>query len=235
MEGKRILYIEDEHALARIVTDMLRLKGFEVLHKEDGQNILSTLNSFQPDLCIFDVMLPHMSGLSIAQIVRGADSKIPIIFLTAKGQSQDVIEGFASGASDYIRKPFSIDELMVRVQYQLKQSSGTNTVAGSQVSAEKVFGDCVFNPQQYTLKVGTETFTLSQREAEILSMLFLGSNTIINRKELLLSVWGDDSFYNSRNLDVYIRKIRTYFQASGQVSLVTLKSVGFKMILNEVK
>lgn len=229
MEGKKILYIEDEQALARIVTDMLRLKGYQVLHKEDGQNILSVLNHFHPDLCIFDIMLPHINGLSIAQIVRGIDPKLPIIFLSAKGQGQDVIDGFGAGANDYIRKPFSIDELMVRVQYQLKlKESPADDPSGAN---ERVFGDCIFNPQQYTLKAGTELFTLSQREAEILSMLFLDPDNIINRRELLLSVWGDDTFYNSRNLDVYIRKIRNYFQASTQVSLVTLKSVGFKMIL----
>ncbi|WP_222166798.1 response regulator transcription factor [Edaphocola aurantiacus] len=229
MEGKKILYIEDEQALARIVTDMLRLKGYQVLHKEDGQNILSVLNNFQPDLCIFDIMLPHINGLSIAQIVRGIDTKLPIIFLSAKGQGQDVIDGFSAGANDYIRKPFSIDELMVRVQYQLKQKENPAELQSG--THERVFGDCSFNPQQYTLKVGTELYTLSQRESEILSMLFLDPDTIINRRELLLSVWGDDTFYNSRNLDVYIRKIRNYFQASAQVSLVTLKSVGFKMIL----
>lgn len=229
MEGKKILYIEDEQALARIVTDMLRLKGYQVLHKEDGQNILSVLNSFHPDLCIFDIMLPYINGLSIAQIVRGIDAKLPIIFLSAKGQGQDVIDGFSAGANDYIRKPFSIDELMVRVQYQLMQKERpSGALSGNH---ERIFGDCIFNSQQYTLKVGTELYTLSQRESEILSMLFLDPDNIISRRELLLSVWGDDTFYNSRNLDVYIRKIRNYFQASAQVSLITLKSVGFKMIL----
>ena len=229
MEGKKILYIEDEQALARIVTDMLRLKGYEVLHREDGQNILTVLHQFNPDLCIFDIMLPHINGLSIAQIVRGVDPKIPIIFLSAKGQGQDVIDGFDAGANDYIRKPFSIDELLVRIQYQLR----LYTVGNERdiTSCDRSFGDCIFNPQQYTLKVGAELFTLSQREAEIVQILFMEPDKIINRKELLISVWGDDTFYNSRNLDVYIRKIRNYFQASDRVSLVTLKSVGFKMIL----
>lgn len=229
MEGKKILYIEDEQALARIVTDMLRLKGYDVLHREDGQNILSVLNQFNPDLCIFDIMLPHINGLSIAQIVRGVNPKIPIIFLSAKGQGQDVIDGFEAGANDYIRKPFSIDELLVRIQYQMRQYT-----AGAEPDAatgDRSFGDCIFNPQQYTLKVGAALYTLSQREAEIVLILFREPDKIINRKELLLSVWGDDTFYNSRNLDVYIRKIRNYFQASERVLLVTLKSVGFKMIL----
>lgn len=229
MEGKKILYIEDEQSMAKIIADMLAIKGFQVLHLEDGRNIKETLIKFQPDLCIFDVMLPHVDGLSIAQNVRAYSAILPIIFLTAKSLPQDVVDGFNAGANDYIKKPFSIEELIIRIQHQFRQLEQT---APQAPEAERVLGDCTFYPQNYKLSVGEQSFSLSQREAEIMAHLFRDPDQIINRRELLLTVWGDDSFYNSRNLDVYIRKIRTYFQSSQKVTLVTLKSVGFKMILD---
>ncbi|RQO31531.1 DNA-binding response regulator [Taibaiella sp. KBW10] len=214
--------------MAKIIVDMLHLKGFEVLHLENGKDILEILKKFKPDLCIFDVMLPHIDGFSVAHRVRSVNTTIPIIFLTAKGLTQDVIDGFNAGANDYIKKPFSIDELLIRIAHQLKQSE---QAASAAPAADRILGDCIFSSQQYTLQVGDSIFSLSQREVEVMSLLFQRPEEIINRKQLLLSVWGDDSFYNSRNLDVYIRKIRTYFQASARISLITLKSVGFKVIL----
>lgn len=230
MTKKKVLYIEDEVYLARIVKDTLELKGYEVLHKKDGTRIQEAFSTFAPDICVLDVMLPHVDGFTVANHIRNIDTRIPIIFLTAKTQTDDIIKGFSSGGTDYLRKPFSMEELVVRLNNQLKL---VNKDAGAAQSLPDniTLGSYSFFPGKFELQTPAGNVKLSNRETQIISMLCAHTNTPLDRRELLKEVWGDDSFFNSRNLDVYIKKIRGYFAEGSGVEIVTLKGKGYQFVV----
>jgi DNA-binding response OmpR family regulator len=226
----KVLYIEDEPYMARIVTDTLLLKGYEVLHKKEGMRILEYINSFSPDVCLLDVMLPHIDGFSLGSTVRNIYPHLPIIFITAKSQTQDVLTGFSSGGTDYIKKPFSMEELMVRIDNQVtifRQKTTPGNLPGEDIP----LGNLVYSPSRLELQTEDRIIKLSNRESEILNVLCQHQNQIIERKKLLQLVWGDDSFFNSRNLDVYIRKLRDYFGASSRIEIITLKGKGYQFVV----
>ncbi len=227
---KKVLYIEDEVYLARIVKDTLELKGYEVLHKKDGLRIQDTINAFNPDICVLDVMLPNIDGFTLANHIRNINPRLPIIFLTAKTQTDDIIKGFASGGTDYLRKPFSMEELVVRLNNQLMLVNRDTPTAQS-LPDEVKLGDHTFYPGKFELQTPKELIKLSNREAQIISMLCARANNAIDRRLLLQEVWGDDSFFNSRNLDVYIKKIRGYFAQGTGVEIVTLKGQGYHFVV----
>lgn len=227
---KKVLYIEDEVYLARIVKDTLELKGFEVMHKKDGTKIHDVISTFAPDICLLDVMLPNIDGFTLANHIRNINPRLPIIFLTAKTQTDDLIKGFSSGGSDYLRKPFSMEELIVRLDNQLKLVSRDAPSAQS-LPDEVVLKDYTFYPGRYELHTPTGIIKLSNRESQIISMLCTHANNTLDRRELLNIVWGDDSFFNSRNLDVYIRKIRGYFTPQSGIEIVTLKGKGYHFVV----
>jgi len=220
---KKVLYIEDEPHLARIVKDTLQLKGYEVLHRPDGSNIREHMSSFMPDICVLDVMLPDVDGFTLGNRLHNTDPALPIIFLTAKTQTDDILKGFSSGGSDYLKKPFSIEELIVRIENQLKIRQATSRTLADEV----VLNSYTFYPNKYELRTPEGVVKLSNREAQILGQLCMHANQPVDRRELLKLVWGDDSFFNSRNLDVYIRKIRNYFAEGSGVEIVTLKGKGY--------
>lgn len=222
----RILYIEDEVFLARIVTETLESKGFEVLHKKDGTRLLDHVSAFAPDLCLLDVMLPYIDGFSLGNTIRAVYADLPIIFLTAKSQTQDVLEGFASGGTDYLKKPFSMEELIARIENQIKLK-GNNKAINQEEKQDVKIGALVFSPSKYELQTPAEVIKLSNREVEILKIFCEHQNQTVDRKKLLMLVWGDDSYFNSRNLDVYIRKLRDYFLASPGLEIITLKGRGY--------
>jgi DNA-binding response OmpR family regulator len=225
MKKKRLLYIEDEPYLARIVRETLELKGYEVMHQKDGGRILDLVQSVQPDLCILDVMLPNVDGFTLGGLIRNVHPRLPIIFLTAKTQTQDIVTGFASGGTDYIKKPFSMEELIARVENQVRLAENKQE---AQIQEEEVaLGKSRFFPGRYELQTTDTVVKLSHREAQVLGLLCRHRNQAMDRRQLLQMVWGDDSFFNSRNLDVYIRKLREYFQGNDAVEIITLKGVGY--------
>lgn len=228
---RKILYIEDEPHLSRIVKDTLEMKGYEVLHKKDGSRIMEAVNSFQPDICLLDVMLPNVDGFTLANHIRNLNSTIPIIFLTAKNQTEDLVKGFASGGTDYLKKPFSMEELLVRIDNQLKLSLREASVAQS-LPEEVVLKQYRFYPGRFELHTPKDIVKLSNRESQILAMLCAHTNNAIDRRTLLQAVWGDDSFFNSRNLDVYIRKLRSYFDGAEGIEIVTLKGKGYHFVVS---
>lgn len=227
---RKVLYIEDEVYLAKIVKDTLELKGYEVLHKKDGTRIHDMVTTFNPDICILDVMLPNIDGFTLANHIRNINPRLPVIFLTAKTQTDDIIKGFASGGTDYLRKPFSMEELVVRLDNQLKLVNRDATTAQS-LPDQVTLGDYVFFPGKFELQTPLQTIKLSNREAQIISMLCAHANSALDRRQLLQEVWGDDSFFNSRNLDVYIKKIRSYFADGNGVEIVTLKGKGYHFVV----
>lgn len=191
---KKILYIEDEPFLARIVKETLELKDYEVLHKKDGGRVVELVRSFSPDICILDVMLPGADGYSLGADIRAAYAQLPIIFLTAKGQTEDVLKGFSSGGTDYLKKPFSMEELMVRIENQLRLNAKRSDLQGA-VSDEIQLGNYYFNPGRYELRIGDSIIKLSSRESEVLNVLCDHINKTTDRRRLLTVVWGDDSFF----------------------------------------
>jgi DNA-binding response OmpR family regulator len=221
----KILYVEDEPFLSKVVKETLEHQGFEVQLVKDGALVVQTFDRFEPDICVLDVMLPNIDGFALGRIINVRRPEIPIIFLTAKSFTEDVLTGFEVGATDYVRKPFSIEELIVRIQNQLRLRM--NTPVQPAVAQPIQLGSYIFSPDRLELKYGEEHIKLSYRETQVLSLLTTNLNQPTDRKELLLAVWGDDSFFNSRTLDVYIRKLRTYLQNDPKIEIITLKGKGY--------
>ncbi|MBL7851711.1 MAG: response regulator transcription factor [Cyclobacteriaceae bacterium] len=221
-----ILYVEDEPFLGRIVKESLESRDYTVHMVNDGQDALPVFLQHRPQICVLDIMLPHKDGYTIAGEIRRVDPEVPIIFVTAKTQTEDVVKGFETGGNDYLRKPFSMEELIVRVNNLLKLSRKT----GPSGSEEIAIGHYTFHPQRYELKRGDSVKKLSHREAMLLTVLAENKNVIVQRKDILLRVWGDDSFFNSRNLDVYVTKLRDYLKEDQQVEIVTIKGVGYRFV-----
>ena len=226
----KILYIEDEEFLGKIVKDTLEKKNYEVRWERDGATVMSSFEVFRPDICVVDIMLPNIDGYTLSRNIRGLYQDIPIIFLTAKTETADLVKGFEAGGTDYVKKPFSIEELIARIENQLAIHNGRK-----QESTESdviLIGSYRYYPSLYELRKGEEAIKLSNRESQVLSMLCANRNHVTDRRNLLLSVWGDDSFFNSRNLDVYIRKLRQHFKDDPRVSIETLKGKGYLFIID---
>lgn len=225
----KVLYIEDELHMARIVCDTLTLKGYEVLHKKDGTKIIDYIIQFKPDICVLDVMLPYVDGFSLGSSIRSLYPQLPIIFLTAKSQTQDVLDGFSSGGTDYLKKPFSMEELMVRINNQVALYNSKKSE--KPVTREYTLGEALFIPARFILALPSGQLKLSHKEVEILSYFCQHQNQVIDRRVLLQMIWGDDSFFNSRNLDVYVRKLRFYFENIAAVEIITLKGIGYHFVV----
>lgn len=223
MAKTKVLYIEDEEVLAMLVRDHLVRNGFEVHWSSNGKEGGMMFRAVAPDICILDIMLPGMSGYDIGKAIRLMDKHVPIIFLTAKSESKDVVEGFKSGGNDYLKKPFSLDELMVRVQNLLSMSGRTTP-------GQYKIGDLTFDPVRMVIQNHETSVSLSHRENELLKMLVAHVGSPVERKEILLQLWGDDHFFNSRNLDVYITRLRKYLKMDPEVQLLTLKGVGYQLV-----
>lgn len=221
----RIFYMEDELFLGKIVRESLESRGFEVVMESDGAKAMDVYNAARPDVCILDIMLPNKDGFAIADEIRQLDPAVPIIFLTAKTQTEDVVKGFGAGGNDYIRKPFSMEELIVRIRYVLKEKSEL-PAAPEFVSIGKY--QYQLN-RQVLVHDGAER-KLSYREAELLKMLYRNRDGIIDRREILNALWGNDSFFNSRNLDVYITKLRGFLREDPTVEIITIKGIGYRFI-----
>jgi DNA-binding response OmpR family regulator len=223
MKKTKILYIEDEPFLGKIVKESLESRDFAVTMISDGMEVMNSFERDRPDICVLDVMLPHQDGYSLARGIRKLNPTIPIIFVTAKTQTDDVLKGFESGGNDYLKKPFSMEELIVRVNNLLKLTSKKPHVSQETV----VIGKFQFHPLRYELKKDDQVRKLSHREAVLLQILSENQNAIVSRKDVLMRVWGDDSFFNSRNLDVYITKLRDYLKEDGSIEIMTIKGVGY--------
>lgn len=227
MKKARILYVEDETFLAKIVKESLESRAYEVLLEMDGGNVIQQYQYFQPDICILDIMLPNKDGFTIADEIRQLNSTIPIIFLTAKTQTSDLVKGFHKGANDYIRKPFSMEELIVRIENALRNQQQQNI----EIKDEIRMSNYIFNPHRQTLLFDSEERKLSFRESELLRLLYENRENVIDRREILNVLWGSDSFFNSRTLDVYITKLRGYLKNDPALEIITVKGIGYRFII----
>lgn len=223
MSKINILYVEDEPFLGRIVKESLESRDFVVHMATDGKQALATFREAEPEICVLDIMLPVKDGYTLATEIRQLNPSVPIIFVTAKTQTEDVLKGFESGGNDYLRKPFSMEELIVRITNLLKMTQQKNYNTREVLTV----GEYEFWVSRYELKYKDRIKKLSHREASLLKRLCESKNTTVSRKDILMELWGDDSFFNSRNLDVYITKLRDYLKDDPSVQIITIKGVGY--------
>jgi DNA-binding response OmpR family regulator len=228
MSKTKVFYVEDELFLGKIVKESLESRGFEVIMESDGAKATAAFKKSQPDICVLDIMLPNKDGFTIADEIRDLDEDVPIIFLTAKTQTEDVVKGFSLGGNDYIRKPFSMEELIVRIQNVLRNKSD----APKKITTDSVsIGKFNFHLNRQLLSDGKEERKLSYRESELLKILYENRDKIIDRKEILILLWGNDNFFNSRNLDVYITKLRSFLKEDPSLEIITIKGIGYRFVV----
>ena len=228
MSKIKVLYVEDELFLGKIVKESLENRDHEVIMETDGGKATELFKKAKPDICVLDIMLPNKDGFTIADEIRELDENVPIIFLTAKTQTEDVVKGFSAGGNDYIRKPFSMEELIVRIQNLLRNKKDViQKISGSSVQ----IGQYSFHLNRQVLVREKEEKKLSFRESELLKLLYENRDRIIDRKDILNLLWGNDSYFNSRNLDVYITKLRGYLKDDPKLEIITIKGIGYRFVI----
>lgn len=223
---KQILLVEDDESLGFVIKDNLQNKGYSVLLSTDGEKGLQDFESKTFDLCILDVMLPKMDGFTLAEKIRKRSKMTPIIFLTAKGMQEDKLEGFKIGGDDYMTKPFSMEELIYRIEVFLRRGGMTE-----KKTTLRSLGRFSFDLNSFTLSLDDQIQKLTRREAEILQYLSDRMDTLVKREELLIALWGDDDYFKGRSLDVFISKLRKYLKADENVDIENYHGVGFKLVV----
>ena len=222
----RILLVEDDINLGFIIQDTLRMKGYIVHLCKDGKEGLKIFNEKVYDLCIFDVMLPKKDGISLAEDIRKTNKFVPIIFLTAKSLTEDKVKGFKAGGDDYITKPFSNEELILRIEAILKRVDKKDRTSDQEVMH---IGKYVFDTKDHKLKSDTFEKVLTKKESEVLKLLINHKNKVIERELIANMVWGDDNYFVGRSLDVFITKLRKYIKDDPKLNITNIHGVGFKL------
>ena len=226
---KRILLVEDDTNLGNMMKDSLELKNYEVVLKRNGEEGFYDFKANKYDMAILDIMMPKKDGFTLAKDIRRMNGSIPIIFVTAKAMKEDTIEGLKLGADDYITKPFSLEELVLRMENVFKRLPKT------EVSTQNEFriGRFEFNNTMRLLKIGNKEIKLTTKESELLKMLAVYLDRILERSVALNSVWGTDSYFAGRSMDVYIAKLRKYLKEDPNVEILNIHGTGFKMIVKK--
>ena len=222
-----VLLVEDEVTLAMIIKDTLEESGFTIHTAGDGEEGLHLFFELRPDVLVADVMMPKMDGFEMVRRIRQTDKQTPVLFLTARSAINDVVEGFELGANDYLKKPFGMQELIIRIKALMgKAFSFTEQKPSSRFE----IGSYLFDPVAQTLLRAGERQELSHRESEILKRLCENRNQVVNTQDVLLDLWGDDSFFNSRSLHVFITKLRHKLSQDEQIRIVNGRGIGYKLI-----
>jgi len=228
MEVKpKILYVEDDESLSFLTKDNLELGGYEVSHLADGKSGLDAFKQGAFDLCILDVMLPEVDGFELAKHIRSIDPEIPIIFLTAKALKENKLEGLRLGADDYMTKPFSIEELILKVRVFLKRKRITN-ISDSDIL--KV-GSYTYDHKNLSLNKDEVSKNLTQKEGDLLYLLVKHKNNILKRSVILESLWGEDDYFLGRSMDVFISRLRKYLKEDSAIKIENIHGVGFRLNL----
>ena len=226
----RVLLAEDDTNLGSLLQEYLIAKKYEAELFPDGEKALEAYGKGDYDLCIFDVMMPKMDGFTLAKEIRKVDQHIPIIFLTAKALKDDLIEGFQSGADDYLTKPFSMDELMLRIQAIMRRVGDKQADAGK---TDFVLGNYQFDAQKQLLTIDGEEKKLTTKESELLRLLCINQNNLLDRNDALNEVWADDNYFNARSMDVYITKLRKHLKQDERIQIINIHGKGFKLLIDE--
>ena len=220
----KVLLAEDDMSLGYVIKDNLQDAGYEVVLCPDGQTAIEKFDKSQYDICLLDVMMPNKDGFTVARKIRQQSDMVPILFLTAKSMEEDKIKGFLTGADDYITKPFSMQELLLRMDVFIRRSRKLHADSVQEFS----IGQMKFSYTDLKLHTTSDTFTLTQKEADLLKFLCEHANHILKRDEVLLNVWGKDDYFLGRSMDVFMTKLRKYFKADPNIILETIHGVGFR-------
>jgi two-component system, OmpR family, response regulator VicR len=220
-----LFYVEDDESLSFVTRDNLELQGYRVTYCENGKQAMDMIRQNDFDLCILDVMLPDTDGFTIAEEIRKFNTEVPIIFLTAKSMKEDRIRGLRLGADDYMTKPFSIEELILKVEIFLRRSK----IASAPVPTYLTIGNYLLDHKNLLLKFGTQAKNLTQKEADLLKMFMENKNEVIKRSYILETLWGEDDYFLGRSLDVFISRLRKYLSQDERISVENIHSVGFRM------
>lgn len=224
MSKIKVLLAEDEASLGMIVKESLESRDFIVFHASDGQMAFEFYQKEKPDVLVLDVMMPKMDGFSLAKQIREENSSIPILFLTAKSQTSDVVSGFEHGGNDYLKKPFSMEELIVRIKGLLQR-------VHLRVDKENIkLGKYNFNAVEQYLEFDSEQQPLTHREAQLLFFLIEKKNAILDRSFILNKLWGNDDFFNARSMDVFISKLRKKLKDDDSIKIINVRGYGYKLI-----
>jgi len=222
-----LLLAEDDRNLGNLLREYLEAKGYEAKLATNGKEALDYFNKEKFDLCLLDVMMPIKDGFTLAREIRSADKNIPIVFLTAKSLKEDAIEGFTAGADDYITKPFSMEELLLRITAILRRVKN-QTLKQSEQNEFKI-GKYKFNYTERKLEIKGNKEELTTKEAELLKLLCLNANDVLDRNFALRTVWQNDSYFSARSMDVYIAKLRKYLKEDSSVEILNIHGRGFKL------
>lgn len=226
----RILLAEDDPNLGTLLQEYLEAKDFETVLCADGDKAFKTFSKQQFDFVLLDVMMPVKDGFTVAKEIRTINKKIPIIFLTAKSMKEDTLKGFNLGADDYITKPFSMEELLVRVNAVLRRTEAFQMAASEQEFFE--LGEFVFDHERQLLKYNEKEIKLTTKESELLHLLCLNKNGVLERNYALNAIWGDDNYFNGRSMDVYIAKLRKHLKPEPRIEIINIHGKGFKLLVS---
>ena len=231
MKKNNILIVEDDPNLGKILQDYLKLKGYKITLAVDGEDGLSKFSKDNFDFIILDIMMPKKDGFSLAKDVREINNIVPILFLTAKNMKENIIKAFKLGADDYLTKPFSMEELILRIKAIQKRVTVDKV---NPLPDKFVFSEFTFYHKENLLSIRDKVIKLTTKENELLKLFCLKINKKVNRKEALIKIWGDDSYYNARSMDVYIAKLRKHMKLTDKnVKIITLHGYGFKLFTSE--
>lgn len=225
----RVLLVEDEATLSMIICDTLTDEGFDIHCAKDGEEGLEQFLQHRPDIVVTDVMMPRMDGFEMVQRIRQTDRQTPVLFLTARSAVNDVVEGFKLGGNDYLRKPFGMQELIIRIKALVGRGFSFVTTT-AEVSHLYTIGHFQFDSINQTLHYDDDTQSLSYRESEILKRLCNNRHQVVCSKDILLDLWGDDSFFNGRSLHVFITKLRHKLSKDEQVQIINVRGIGYKLV-----
>ncbi|HLN55491.1 MAG TPA: response regulator transcription factor [Bacteroidales bacterium] len=227
MNNKKILLAEDDVNLGNLLKNYLTAKNYSTTLCVNGSHALDSFAAGSFSLCILDIMMPEMDGLTLAREIRLTNSEIPIIFLTARNQKEDVLEGFKSGADDYITKPFSMEELLYRIEAILRRTAGS---AVNKKEENYILGEYTFDPVKQILSHKGLPVKLTTKESELLELLCRQGNEILERNFALKTIWVDDNYFNARSMDVYITRLRKYLRKDSSVKILNIHGKGYKLI-----
>jgi DNA-binding response OmpR family regulator len=230
-ENINLLLVEDEATLAMIIKDTLEDQGFNIVLAKDGEEGLEAFLKNRPDVLVTDVMMPKMDGFELVRRVREMDKTTPILVLTARSAVKDVVEGFEIGANDYLKKPFGMQELIVRIKSLLHRAFMEKS---EEVTAFEI-GNYSFDSVSQVLRYSDSSEELSHRESEILKRLISNRDQVTETKGLLLDLWGDDDFFNGRSLHVFITKLRGKLSKDERIRIINVRGIGYKLIVTDVK
>ncbi|MCH5309157.1 MAG: response regulator transcription factor [Prevotella sp.] len=228
-ENLRILLCEDDENLGMLLREYLQAKGYIAELCPDGEAGFKAFQKTKYDICVLDVMMPKKDGFTLAQEIRAANADVPIIFLTARALKDDIVEGFKNGADDYLTKPFSMEELVLRIEAILRRTKGKK----SKESTVYRIGRFTFDTQKQLLLIDDEQRKLTTKENELLALLCSHSNEILQRDFALKTIWIDDNYFNARSMDVYITKLRKHLKDDPQIEIINIHGKGYKLITPE--